>query len=71
MAAGGAVGEDGEGVVGACAAVYAYGIEGALDGVGEEGWEGCGWDGGVGAEDAEESGHVGMDHAGAFGHSCY
>lgn len=68
---GGAVGEDGEGVVCAGAAVYADGVEGALDGVGEEGLEGGGWDGGVGAEDAEEGGHVGMDHAGAFGHSGY
>ena len=71
LAVGGAVGEDGEGVVGACAAVYGFGVEGALDGGGEEGLEGRGWDGGVGAEDAEEGGHVGMDHAGAFGHSCY
>ncbi len=39
-AAGGAVGEDGEGVVGAGAAVYAYGVEGPLDGVGEERLEG-------------------------------
>ena len=71
MAARGAVGEDGEGVVGACAAVYAYGVEGALDGVGEERLESGGWDGSVGAEDAEEGGHVGMDHAGTFGHSGY
>lgn len=68
---GGAVGEDGEGVVCAGAAVYADGVEGALDGVGEEGLEGGGGDGGVGAEDAEEGGHVGVDHAGAFGHSGY
>ena len=71
LAAGGTVGEDGEGVVGACAAVYADGVEGAVDGVGEERSESCGWDGSVGAEDTEERGHVWMDHAGAFGHSCY
>ena len=71
LTAGGAVGEDGEGVVGAGAAVYADGVEGALDGVGEKGLEGGGWDGSIGAEDAEERGHIGMDHAGAFGHACY
>ena len=71
LAAAGAVGEDGEGVVGAGAAVYAYGVEGALGGVGEEGSEGRGWDGSVGAQDAEERGHVWMDHAGTFGHSRY
>lgn len=35
----------------------------------EEGLQGRGVDGGVGAEDAEEGGHVRVDHAGAFGHA--
>ena len=65
----GAVGEDGDGVVGAGIAVDGDGVEGVGDGVGEEGGEGGGGDGGVGAEDAEEGGHVGVDHARAFGHA--
>lgn len=38
--------------------------------MGEGGFEGSWGDGGVGAENAEEGGHVGVDHAGAFGHAC-
>ena len=48
VASGGAVGEEGDGVVGGGVAVYAYGVEGAVDGVGEERLEGGGWDWGVG-----------------------
>ena len=65
----GAVGEESDGVVGGCVAVYAYAVEGAVHGVGKEGLECGGWDRGVGGEDAEEGGHVGVDHAGAFGHA--
>lgn len=46
-AACGAVGEDGDGVVGACVAVDGDGVEGPGYGVGEEGLEGGGGDGGV------------------------
>lgn len=68
-AAGGAVGENGDRVVCACVAVDGDGVEGARDGVHQEGLQGGGVDGGVGAEDAEEGGHVRVDHAGAFGHA--
>lgn len=70
-AVGGAVGEESDGVVRAGAAVYAYGVEGAGDGGCEEWGEEWGWDGGVGAEEAEEGRHVGVDHAGSFGHAGY
>lgn len=70
LAACGAVGEEGDGVVGACVAIYGDGVEGAGDGMGQEGFQGGGTDGDVGAEDAEEGGHVRVDHAGAFGHAC-
>lgn len=69
LAAGGAVGEEGDGVVGGHVAVDGDGVEGPIDGVGEEFGEGGRryWD--VGGEDAEEGGHVRVDHAGAFGHA--
>jgi hypothetical protein len=69
VSAGGAVGEQRDGVVGAGVAVDGDGVEGARDGVQEKRLEGGGVDGGVGAEHAEERGHVGVDHAGAFGHA--
>lgn len=65
-AAGGAVGEQGDGVVGGGVAVDGDGVEGAVDGVGEEGREGGGGDGGIGGENTEEGGHVRVDHAGAY-----
>lgn len=68
-AAGGAVGQHGDGVVGAGVAVDGDAVEAAVGGVREEGVQGGRGDGRVGAEDAEEGGHVGVDHAGAFGHA--
>lgn len=70
VAACGAVGQESEGVIGGGVAIDADGVEGAIHGVFEEGSKGCGGDGSVCEEHAEESGHVGVDHAGAFGHAC-
>ena len=64
-----AVGEEGDGVVGRGVAVDGDGVEGAGNGMSEEGRKGGGWNWGVGAEDAEEGGHVGVDHPCAFGHA--
>ncbi len=65
-AAGGAVGEEGDGVVGGGIAVDGDGVKGAVDGVGEEGRKGGGGDGGIGGEDTKEGGHIRVDHAGAY-----
>lgn len=68
--AGGTVGEEGDGVVCGCVAVDGDGVEGSVDGVGEQEGKGACGDRGVGRENAEEGGHVRVDHAGAFGHAC-
>ena len=65
--ASGAIGEECYGVVGGGVAVDGDGVEGFGYCRGEEGLEGGWGDGGVDAEDPEEGGHVGVDHAGAFG----
>lgn len=66
----GSVGEEGDGVVGAGVAVDGDGVERARDGVREEGLQRRGLDRGVGAEDAQERGHVRVDHPGTLGHAC-
>lgn len=67
--AGGAVGEDGDGVVGRGVAVDGDAVEGLGYGGGEGGLQKWRGHGRVGADDAEEGGHVGVDHARAFGHA--
>ena len=68
-AAGCAVGEDGDCIVGGSVAVNGDGVVRAIASVSEEGLEGGGGDRGIGAEDAEEGRHVGVDHASAFSHA--
>src|SRR5438552_9557736 len=64
---GGAVGEDEESVVGGSVAVDADGVEGAGGDIAksflQEGRENVG----IGGDEGESRGHVGVNHAGAFG----
>lgn len=69
LAAGGTVGEDGDGVVGRGVAVDGDAVERLGDGGRERSLQRARGDGGVGADDAEQGGHVGVDHAGALGHA--
>ena len=66
----GAVGQKRHRVVGRSVAVDGDAVEGAGDGVLEEGGERGGGDGRVGAENAQKRGHARVDHACAFGHAC-
>lgn len=68
-ASGGAVGEDGNSVVGGHVSVDGDGVEGAVGGEGEDGFKGGWGNGGIGGHEAEEGGHVGVDHSGSFGHA--
>ncbi len=62
-----AVAHDDDGVVGAGVAIDGDAIEGEIDGVADGAFDFIFGDAGVGGDEAEHGGHVGADHAGAFG----
>ncbi len=65
----GAVGEDDGHVAGGSVAVDGDAVEGAIDGGAESGAEVSLVNARVGGQEGEHGGHVGMNHAGAFGDS--
>lgn len=66
---GGAVGENGDCVVRRAVAVDGDAVEGFVDGAGEQRVQGLGADGRVRAHDAQQRGHVRVDHACSLGHA--
>jgi hypothetical protein len=62
-----AVAHDDDGIVGAGVAIDGDAIEGEIDGVADSAFDFIFGDAGVGGDEAEHGGHVGADHAGAFG----